>query len=274
MAASLRCAIIALFLLTAGCGAPAPQIKRIVLFAPFESTYREIGYDALYPVKLAFADEGQPDIQLLSVDDSGSAEGGVLRAQALAADPTVVLALVTGPIATDQRVLDALADMPVIVIGEWSVTPEEAVFVLTAEAIAAQLTSQGSSVYEAANLSEAAGGALFGIKAYAALSQDTSNITILASAAPPSSEFRERLLASDLYVPEPGLLATAAYDAGTLAARVVAEAASRADALEALRSISIEGINGEIRFDNNGYWADAPIYKYQYNGNHLTLAES
>jgi hypothetical protein len=270
MAARPWRAILALLFLAAGCAAPAPQIKRIVLLAPFESTYREVGYDALYPVKLALADEARPEVQLLSVDDGGSVENSVLRAQALKADPSIILTLVTGPIATDKRVLDALQDIPVVVIGEWSVKPEDGVFVLAAEELAAQVTSRASDIYEAAVLSEATGGEFFGLKSFAALSQDTSNITVLTSAEPASPEFRERLLASDLYVPEPGLLATVAYDAGTLAARVVSEADTRADVLAGLRELNIQGINGEIGFDENGYWTDAPVYEYRYTGDILT----
>ncbi len=265
--------ILALLFLAAGCAAPAAQVKRIVLFAPFESTYREVGYDALYPIKLALADEARTDIQLLSVDDGGSVETSLLRARALATDPSIQLVLLTGPTATDERVLDALQDIPIVVIGEWSATPEEEVFILTSEAIAGLLTSQASSIYEAADLTEAAGGEIFGLKSFAALSGDPSNITVLASAAPPSPEFRERLLASDLYVSEPGLLATVAYDAGTLAARVVSETTNRADIVATLNEFTFEGLNGPISFDAAGYWADAPVYQYRYTGGVLTLAE-
>lgn len=273
MAARSWRTMLALVFLAAGCAAPAPQVKRIMLLAPFESTYREVGYDALYPVKLALTDEARTDAQLLSVDDGGSVENSILRAKALAADPSIILALVTGPVATDERVLDALQDIPVVVIGEWSVSPKGGVFVLAAEELASQVKSRVSDIYEAAGLSEATGSGFFGLKAFAALSQNTSNITVLTSAAPASPEFRERLMASDLYVPEPGLLATVAYDAGTLAARVVSEAASRTDALAGLRVLNIQGINGEIGFDENGYWTDVPVYEYRYTGDILTPIE-
>jgi hypothetical protein len=266
MGASVWRAISALILLTAGCAAPASQVKRTVLLAPFESTYREIGYDALYPVKLALADEALLDVQLLSVDDGGTVDNAVLRAQALAADSSVFLALVAGPIATDKAVLDALEDIPVVVIGEWAVTPEQGVFVLASQAIATQITSRSFSLYEAATLPETTGGEVFALKSFAALSPEAENVTVVTSAIPPSSEFRERLTASDLYVPEPGLLATLAYDAGTVAARVVSQSATRAEVQAALREANIEGINGRIGFNANGYWADAPVYEYRYTG--------
>jgi hypothetical protein len=264
-------AISALILLTAGCAAPAPQVKRIVLLAPFESTYREVGYDALYPVKLALAEEALPDVQLLSVDDGGTVHKAVLRAQALATDPNVTLALVAGPIAADKTVLDALNDIPVVVIGEWDVTPEQGIFVLASGAIATEVTSRESDIYDAAAISDATGGEIFGLKSFAALSQDLRNITVVTSAIPPSPEFRERLLASDLYVPEPGLLSTLAYDAGTLAARVVSQSATRTDVQAALGEFTFEGINGDIRFDADGYWADAPIHRYLYSGGVLKV---
>jgi hypothetical protein len=270
MAASWWRGVIALILLTTGCAAPTPSLKRIVLLAPFESTYREVGYDALYPIKLALADVGYPDVQLISVDDGGSIENAVLRAHALEADPTIYLALVTGPIATDQRVLDVLGNVPTVVIGEWSARPGESVFVLASDQIEAQRTAWPSNLYDAALAGEATGGELFGLKALAAVSQDTSGITVLTSALPPTTEFRERLLDSGLFVPEPGLLATLAYDAGTAAARAVAQSFSRTDVLASLRSLTVNGINGEIRFNEEGYWSNAPVYAYRYTGGILT----
>ena len=273
MAARAWSVFAVLMLFTAGCAAPAPQVKRIVLFAPFESTTREIGYDALYPVKLALADEAATDIQLLSIDDGGSTDAAILRAQSLAADPTIILALVAGPIATDSRVLSALQDIPAIVIGYWSATPDESVFILASDQISSQVTALDIGLYDAAARREAIGGEVFGLKAFAALSEDTSNITVITSAAQASAELRERLLASDLYVPEPGLLATLAYDAGALAARAAALSTDRAEVLTALRSLNMQGINGEIAFDAQGYWADAPVYEYRYTGGVLTLNE-
>jgi hypothetical protein len=272
MAASVWRALSVLILFTAGCAAPAPQVKRIVLLAPFESTYREVGYDALYPVRLALADEAVPDVQLLSVDDGGNIDKAVLHAQALAADPNVTLALVAGPIATDNAVLDALQDIPVVVIGEWAVTPEQGVFILASEAIAMKITSRSFNIYEAAALNEATGGEIFGLKSFAALSPEPGNITVVTSAGPPSAEFRERLLTSDLFVPEPGQLATLAYDAGMLAARVVSQSATRTDVQAALRESNFEGINGKIRFNAHGYWADAPVHEYQYRSGVLKVA--
>lgn len=259
-----------LVFLMAGCAAPAPQVKRIALLAPFESTYREIGYDALYPVKLALADEGFADVQLLSIDDGGSIEHAILRAQALDNDPDVYLTLVAGPIATDRRVLDRLHDTPVVIIGDWNAAPSASVFLLASEAINTQVTSQTADVYEAAMLNEAIGSDLFGLKSLGSMTQNRSNLTILTSAAPPSADFRARLLASELYVPAPGLLTTLAYDAGTMAARAVAQSNTRADVLAVLRVLKIDGLNGEIHFNTAGYWADAPIYPYQYTDGILT----
>ena len=273
MAARLWYAAIALVLLTASCATPAPQVKRIALFGPFESTYREAGYDALYPIKLALTDEALADIQLLSVDDGGSRDNAIVRAHALAADPSVYLALVAGPIAAEQAVMDAFEDVPVVVIGDWSATAGDGVFILASEAITTQITAQVSGIYEAAGLNEATGGEIFGLKSFAAIAQDPSDIIVLTSAAPPSPAFRERLLASDLFVPEPGLLATIAYDTGTMAARVVAQATSRTDVLTALPDIRVEGLNGIIRFNTKSYWSDAPLYKYRYTGGVLRLTE-
>src|SRR5690606_19963994 len=107
----------------------APPVRRIALIAPFEGAYREIGYDALYPIRLALADAGLSDVVLVSVD-AGSVDDAVTRATAIASDPTVLLALVAGPVPAEPRVLAAFADLPIIVIGDWNAAPHDRVLVM------------------------------------------------------------------------------------------------------------------------------------------------
>lgn len=264
------CVVVTLTLLLAACAPATPPVKRIVLLAPFEGAYREIGYDMLYPMRLALADAAVTDITLLSLDDGGSVDTAAAHATALADDPTVLAALVAGAFSADSRVLAAFGDVPVIVIGDWNAAPRETAFVLAAADTQTRLTSTETDVYAAAVLDDVTGGETFGLKAFAATAEHLDSITVMTSARSPSDEFTQRLIDSDLFVPAPGLLATLAYDAGTFVAQAVTAGATRADVRDWLRGNQIDGLNGVLRFGADGYWADAPLYDYRYVDGVLT----
>ena len=68
--ALLTCGMI---LIMCGCAiVKAPITTRVALLAPFEGRYREVGYNALYAARLAFADSSIMSIELLAVDDGGT----------------------------------------------------------------------------------------------------------------------------------------------------------------------------------------------------------
>jgi hypothetical protein len=99
---------------------PKPP-PRIALLAPFEGRYRELGYEAYYAARLALTDSSTTRLELLAVDDGGSPELARLRAQAIQHNPAVLAVVVLGYTITDPTVLDAFADVPVIVVGDWGV---------------------------------------------------------------------------------------------------------------------------------------------------------
>lgn len=265
-------ALTLLALALAACAPTITPVKRVVLLAPFEGAVREIGYDMVYPLRLGLADANIGQIQLLSLDSGTASADARAHAEAFAKDPTVLLALVAGTQNVQPDLLAAFDDIPVIVIGHWGAAPQENVFIMESADAASQRTSPETDLYRAAALeTPLTGGEIFGLKAYAKLAEETSGVTVITSAAPPSAEFTERLLASDLYVPQPGLLATMAYDAGLLAAHVLATSHNRADVLANLQSADISGFNGQIAFDANGYLADAQIYTYAYQDGVLIL---
>ncbi len=257
----------------AGCASPAPTVKRVVLIAPFEGNSREIGYDMLYPVRLALADAAAQDIVLVAVDAGESAEAAAQKAAALADDPSVLMALTAGATAANEQVFDALGDIPTVVIGQWNARPSAHVLVMASADLADQLTSNEMDVFAAALETGVTGGETFGLKAFALLASEPAGITVLTNAAPADAAFAQRLAASGLFVPEPGLLATAAYDSGTLAAEALAGADTRAEVLAALRETDRRGINGQLRFDSEGYWLDAPVYMLRYVDGVLRLAD-
>ena len=260
-----------LILILTACTPAAPQVKRIALLTSFEGRYREIGYDAIYPLRLALKD-ADSDVVLVTVDDGGTAESALIQARRLAADPTILAALVIGPTATQPDVLAAFGDVPVIVIGAWDATPSETVFVLASENLRSVRTSHaktiGVAVEAAAPLT---GGELFALKQYADLRPNLDGITVALSASPPDSAFTERLIASDLFVPTPGALSSITYDVGGLIQAVTQSEISRDGVKTALKTIEYTGLNGQISFTTAGWWDDAPILEYSYSNGVLTL---
>ena len=118
----LRATTIGLMLLVialTSCGASNPELpNKIALLAPFEGQYRDIGYNALYAVRLAFGDAKPRDIQLLAVDDGATRASAVARVKALNLDPAVLAIIALGPVATDPSAQMA-NDKPLIMIGNW-----------------------------------------------------------------------------------------------------------------------------------------------------------
>ena len=100
------------------CGALDSDRQKIALLAPFEGMYRALGYNALLSARLAFADSGAIDLQLLPVDDGGSARSALERVKALNRDPQVALIIALGPQAT-HPMAQAANDKAMILIGNW-----------------------------------------------------------------------------------------------------------------------------------------------------------
>lgn len=244
-----------------------PPVYRIALLAPFEGRYREVGYDLLYAARLALNEGGYANIELLPMDNGGSIKIARERAAALAANPAVKVAMIAGYAAVETSTQAAFGDMPIIVIGHWGAQPTtERVFILANHELDTQFDAPPQiGVTEAAEYpAPVTGSEVFALKQFPLLRDNLSAITILSSATLPAAAFTERYLASDLFVPPPGLLVTLAYDATHIAAQSIN--ASRAQVHEGLQQIEYSGINGTIRFQD-GYWANAPINAYRYDDN-------
>ncbi|MCU0463680.1 MAG: hypothetical protein MUF38_03830 [Anaerolineae bacterium] len=190
--------IILALLLTACAPQPPPPLQRVALIAPFEGRFREVGYDALYPLKLALAD-ADSGLILMSVDDGGTVESAVLQARRAAADPTVLAAMVVGPNAAHPDVLAALGGLPTVVIGLWGAQPSESAFVLASEKLPGLWTTDTLNLNAALDTTApATGGEVFALKQYPRLRPDADGITVALSAAPADEAFAERLMASAL----------------------------------------------------------------------------
>ncbi len=217
--------------LLSGCAVQrADPPPRIALLAPFEGASRDLGYDALYAARLAFADAGT-QAELYPLDDGGAVETAVSRAQALAGDPLTLAVIVLGHSASDTQTLTAFGDLPVLVVGEWNVSAAPSgVFVLSAQELTpadAHGDFQRDSFYQSSALS-------------------------------PTAEFAERIAESDTFAPAPGLYSMLTYDAAQIA--IAALRTTRSTTKTALAETDYTGLNGRIRFSPSGYWLDAPIY--------------
>ncbi len=249
----------------------SPKIARIALLAPFEGRYREIGYTAFYPAKLALGDVSH--LELLAVDDGGTIQTAQARARALVLDDSVKAVLILGYDSADESVLRALGDIPVIIIGEWATVPiNDHVFILSHSDIPNRLSYAGRFDITQPIQSPFQGGDAFGLYTYAGLySHDDAlpHVQIVTSGAFASPAFTQRLVASDIYVPQPNHLSTMVYDATRLLISAISSPdMSRQAVADLIRQADFMGEQvGRIRFGDDGYWSDAPLYTYVYVDN-------
>lgn len=210
--------------------APPGPPRRIALLAPFEGRYRDIGYDALYAARLALQDAGISNIELLPTDDGGTPRSAVDRALALENDPQVYATLAIGYAAADGDTQIALADIPVLIVGDWGAQP------LGQNVLILGLGSVGlpddsfffSSVRETRD--------------------DRGEGDFNSSALMPDEVFSQRYAESDPFAPPPTPLATLTYDAARILVQAVATGTDRATTADVVSNIDYEGINGRIRF--------------------------
>ncbi|QPC80891.1 hypothetical protein G4Y79_14360 [Phototrophicus methaneseepsis] len=259
--------LIALLALTGCTISSTPKVPEVVLLAPFEGRYSELGYDALYAARLALSHSTQ-DIDLTALDDGGSVTSAVSRAKAIANSDQTRIILATGPFATTEAVQVALGNLPMLIIGGWHTTPSrQGVYILSSEELSAQLTTeQNAELFYLITPQDAIiGDERLSLAQLPLLTEDLSHVTIVSSAALPDNDFRESYLSSAEFAPEPGLLASLTYDAAAMAITAI-------ERKQPIDELQYEGLNGPIRFEN-GYWADAPILTYTYLDGELVLSD-
>lgn len=267
----IHCLVLStLVLLFAACTPVQPPTK-VALLAPFEGRYREIGYNALYAARLAMQDAGSTQIELLPVDDGGTSVSANSRAHALQRDPQLAAVLVVGPASTEATVLESLSGIPTLVVGHWGAQPEgDHVFVLASREIDALLTIPARvEVTDEALFDDPTraviGNEILALEQFRLLGAAYEDVTVLTSAALPSTSFATRYHESDPFAPEPGLLASLTYDATGMVINVVRQhGRDRAAVRDALAQATYSGFNGLIQFEE-GYWQNAPLHTYAYN---------
>jgi len=238
--------LLLLVLALTSCGASNPELpSKIALLAPFEGQHREIGYNALYAVRLAFGDAKPQKVQLLAIDDGGMLTSAVARIKALNLDPAVAAVIALGPDATHPSAQMA-NDKPLILIGNWGHdrADEDSLYAANPDQAKAR---QGGDLHTLIQARE--------------LEDVPESISFVSSGALPDASFRERYLNSAMYAPAPNLLATLTYDIARLALAALEEG-------KRISAAEYHGLNGPIRF-KDGYWVDAPLNRYYYDGDQL-----
>ncbi|PJF21653.1 MAG: hypothetical protein CUN56_09970 [Phototrophicales bacterium] len=224
---------------------------RIALLAPFEGRYREIGYSALYPARLAFMDVTH--VALLAVDDGGSVQTAIDRARALTRDPLVKGVIVLGHNATDPTVQAVFDDLPVLVVGYWHHPPQQAnVFMFTSANIPSMLGEWREITEDPMPL----GGDAYALQSFAQLHPNLDGVQVVSSGTPPDTDFIARVQASDQFAAAPGLLGTTVYDAASLLIDLIDNPAMP-------RTHVLQAINATGVFVD-GYWQNAPVHIYEY----------
>lgn len=243
---------------------------RIALLAPFEGTYAEIGYNALYAARLGLADM-QADLTLLAVDDGGTSEQAHARYRALQQDTSVRAIMVMGPAASGAVLNDASGageNAPTIIIGLWSAVPPtlpDNVWMASSPETIEALADADFDLYALADgPSPLLAPDIVGLRAFAAMRNDLSGVTLLTDGSPPDDAFAGRYQASDLYVPAPNHLAGLVYD--------VTRFLASTDTLPGLMTTrSFPGETGDIGFQD-GFLAGRSPSRFTFDASEQLAA--
>jgi len=240
------------------------DITKIALLAPFEGRYREIGYNALYAVRLAMTEHQAQNIHLLAVDDGGSVKSAIDRVEALNADPDVEAIIALGQF-TSYPSVQQVNDKPLVIVGFWGYAhADNDTLIVSHREIVEQVTTI-QAITDLDLTSPMVGGDLYMLDQMPDLYENLDNLNIISSGTLPSADFYDRYITSAQYVPDPNLLATLTYDVAGLVI-------SALQTNTPISTMQYDGINGTVSF-TDGYWTQAPINRYQYINGQWTLAD-
>jgi hypothetical protein len=247
-----RWVIVASLWFLSGCGG-VDQRSSIILLAPFEGRYREIGYEALYAARLALSDS-QAAFDLLPIDDGGTTEFAIQRARAIARLDNAAAVILLGQHAVSTEVQESLSPLPTWIVGWWG---NEAQFAHVSElfppgmmALAGQYDRETLPTLAQIPDLEAVGD-IGGLLGFARLRLDAGlpleNVTILSAGRLPDPEFSQRYLDGAPFASPPRLIASQVYDAVMLISHAAVSGLTDRDlALYAYRLDE----QGELRLDH------------------------
>jgi len=184
------------------------------------------------------------NVQLLPVDDGGDVSSASSRIRALKLDSAVVAIIALGEAATHPATQQA-NDKALILIGNWGHE--------RADEDSLYATDQGRAESIARDDLLIARHMIRG---------DGSPQEIFRSnGALADAQFSARYADEGQEIPRPNWLATLTYDLARLALLSIADGSELSD-------IALDGLNGKISFAD-GYWQEAPIHRYQFQGGEL-----
>jgi ABC-type branched-subunit amino acid transport system substrate-binding protein len=292
--------LVALLLSLAACLPLARPVIKLGLVAPFEGRYRDVGYEVIYAVRLAVREANARGgvaghtVELVALDDSGDPVMAVEQAHKLALDPLVVGVVGHWLDETTTAAAPAYAEagLPLLATtagplppGVFRLWPDQASLDAALPPDAERCPApcgwiEGAAWLESLNPNAlaAAGPALWAFPQFAVLAGSRAEGAYVALPAPLPSQsadagFAERYRALSNGV-APRASAVLAYDAAnTLLAALSASDLSRPGVSAALTSVAIDGLAGEISFDQAGAWRGAKAWLYQWRAGVLEPAD-
>ncbi len=246
-------------LLLTSCLPPLPRTVKIGLVAPFEGRYRYVGYDAIYAARLAVREinaaggAGGRLLELVAYDDRGAPELAQTVARNLVVDPDVIA-----------------------VIGHFRQASTEAAVPVYAEA-GLPLVVIAARLYPAAGLWQLASPDIAIATGGPELAEGESGILTpypLPQDVPVTEAWRDAYLSIGPHVAPPGAYTLPTYEAVyLLAAALDAGIATREGVSAALPGIERDGLLGRIAWNAEGFWANAPVYRYRWEDGVPVLGE-
>lgn len=260
MVARLLLILVGICQLTA-CISQTQTITKIVLLAPFEGLYQEIGYNALYASRLAITDSNLDNVDLLAIDDGGTVEIASERVAAIAQDPSIEAIITLGSFATSQHAQSQAENIPMLIVGHWNTAPiNTSAIIFTHPDIESSINWNGTLSDLQTESAEVSGSEILSLLAISSVLNDLSNVRVSSSASLPDDDFIERYMNSAEFAPEPNLLATLTYDVTNIVLQSI-------ETDMPIHQMEYTGINGNFIF-SDGYWHSATIYEYQYDAQH------
>ncbi|MEQ8677421.1 MAG: hypothetical protein RLP44_15165 [Aggregatilineales bacterium] len=240
--------------------------KRIVLLAPFEGRYREVGYQALYAMQLAFAESGvNTQVELHAIDDGSSPQSAVDRAQAILLDDRAVAVVILGYAAADESVLDVLGEIPTFISGYWNVTLplSENIYVYTNPQISDLIDLPPTlSVTDLIGFSPPyTGGDMLILEQALELIADLRGVQVASSFALPDDSFQERFVRENQFAPQPNLIAVGSYETTTYLLHHVEQ-------LVLENRLSRDNLRDSLAENTDfvdGFMVNLPVFLYQYD---------
>ena len=287
----------------------ALPVYRIGVVLPIEGRYREIGYDVFFASQAAAivtAEDSSMDgyrVEPVIYDDFGDPSRAAAQAEALSADPDVLIVVGHWRITTTEAAIPVYqqAEIPLLTTsGDIALPPNTAnIFILDAppevkqQALTDYLAAQGiapSAVYiappgediteaareiNAINARVAIGPASWGLRQFHALTHgQPGEVLFLTNAIWPgdlreADSFRATLLTAVPDASEPGPYSALAFEAFTLAIDAIRQAhaagpLTRQRVANALRTGEFNGLTAPITFDETGFRRRAPLYLYRW----------